>query len=117
MNATPRAAALVRSLAARLNLSVTVFGDRVSSADAPGTSGTLVLCGQGMIDPAPVTPPAAPLFRLLASTIRAVSVSGAPAAPHCLPIRALALESSHKCLFIFILFLTSYLCDKCRGDI
>ncbi|KAJ7199660.1 hypothetical protein GGX14DRAFT_401261 [Mycena pura] len=87
MNATARAAALVRSLAVRFNLSVIAFGERILSADAPGASGALVLCAQGMIDPAPVMPPAAPPFRLLTSTIRAASASGAPAAPHRLPSR------------------------------
>ncbi|KAJ6470207.1 carboxypeptidase S [Mycena vitilis] len=69
---TTRDAELVRDLAARFNLSVTVYGEKLTSvADAAAAYGTLELTAPFTLEPAPVSPADAAPFRLLAGTIRA----------------------------------------------
>ncbi|KAJ7742132.1 hypothetical protein DFH07DRAFT_44200 [Mycena maculata] len=71
VNATiTRDAALVKDLAARFNLSVTAYGEPLTPA--AGAYGTLSLSAPRSLEPAPITPSAAPPFQLLAGTIRTV---------------------------------------------
>ncbi|KAJ7197354.1 hypothetical protein GGX14DRAFT_667815 [Mycena pura] len=67
---TTRDAELTKELAARFNLSVTAYGELLTPADAPAY-GALSLSALRALEPAPVTPSVAPLFRLLAGSIRA----------------------------------------------
>ncbi|KAJ7825057.1 hypothetical protein B0H14DRAFT_3088672 [Mycena olivaceomarginata] len=73
VNATiTRDAQLVRDLAARFNLSVTAYGERLTpAADAAAAYGTLELSAPRRLEPAPVTPSGGRAYALLAGTIRA----------------------------------------------
>ncbi|KAJ7306860.1 carboxypeptidase S [Mycena albidolilacea] len=73
VNATiTRDAQLVRDLAARFNLSVTAYGERLTpAADAAAAYGTLELSAPRGLEPAPVTPSDGSAYALLAATIRA----------------------------------------------
>jgi Gly-Xaa carboxypeptidase len=73
VNATiTRDAQLVRDLAARFNLSVTAYGERLTpAADAAAAYGTLELSAPRGLEPAPVTPSGGHAYALLAGTIRA----------------------------------------------
>ncbi|KAJ7825045.1 hypothetical protein B0H14DRAFT_3088669 [Mycena olivaceomarginata] len=73
VNATiTRDAQLVRGLAARFNLSVTAYGERLTpAADAAAAAGTLELSAPRGLEPAPVTPSSGRAYALLAGTIRA----------------------------------------------
>ncbi|KAJ7825060.1 hypothetical protein B0H14DRAFT_3110832 [Mycena olivaceomarginata] len=69
---TARDAQLVRDLAARFDLSVTAYGEQLTSAaDAAAAYGTLELSAPRTLEPAPVTPSSGSAYALLAGTIRA----------------------------------------------
>ncbi|KAJ7150834.1 carboxypeptidase S [Mycena crocata] len=70
VNATiTRDAELVKDLAAKFNLSLTAYGEQLSSS-AAAYYGSLELRAPQWLEPAPITPSDAPPFQLLAGTIR-----------------------------------------------